>query len=45
MMTSYRESTIVDACGRYAAFLRKPFKIPQVVEVVARLIGKEAKTD
>lgn len=39
MMSSLDESTIRDACDGYAAFLRKPFRIAHVIEVLA-LISK-----
>ncbi|HEX5280972.1 MAG TPA: response regulator [Micropepsaceae bacterium] len=40
MMSSFFEPTVTEACGPYAAFLRKPFKVQAVVDLVTRLIGK-----
>lgn len=39
MMSSFFEPAIVEACERYAAFLRKPFKVQAVLDLVTRLIG------
>lgn len=40
LMSSLHESMITTECNGYAAFLRKPFKIPAVLELVEQLTGK-----
>lgn len=39
MMSSLGEVAVAEACSGYAAFLRKPFRVPMVVQMVASLIG------
>ena len=40
LMSSMPEATVAERCSGYAAFMRKPFKIAEVVALAARLIGK-----
>ena len=40
MMSSMPEATIAKRCSGYAAFLPKPFRILQVVNLAAQLVGK-----
>jgi CheY-like chemotaxis protein len=39
MMSSMPEAAVAARCAGYAAFLRKPFKLFEVVDVVKRLVG------
>lgn len=39
MMSSMPEATVAERCSGYATFLRKPFKIAQVVALAERLLG------
>lgn len=39
VMSSLPEATIAERCPGYAAFVRKPFKIFAVIELVAELLG------
>jgi len=39
MMSSLPESAIEGRCNGYAAFLRKPFKINDVHQIVRNMIG------
>jgi len=39
MMSSMPEAAVATRCAGYAAFLRKPFKLFEVVDVVKRLVG------
>ena len=39
MMSSLPEAIVAERCEGYAAFMRKPFKITDVVSVTERLIG------
>jgi len=39
MMSSMPEAAVAERCVGYAAFLRKPFKLFEVVGLVERLIG------
>jgi CheY-like chemotaxis protein len=39
MMSSLPEATVAERCEGYTAFMRKPFKITDVVSVTERLIG------
>ncbi len=40
MMSSMPEATVAERCAGHAAFLRKPFKLTEVVILVERLIGR-----
>lgn len=40
LMSSMPEATVVDRCSGYAAFLRKPFKIADIIALAERLIEK-----
>ena len=40
MMSSMTEATVAERCSGYVAFLRKPFKIAQVMELAGRLLAK-----
>lgn len=40
MMSSMPEPTVAERCPGYAAFMRKPFKVAQVVALTERLLGK-----
>ena len=40
MMSSLPEATVAERCVGYRAFLRKPFKIKDVVSLTERLIGR-----
>jgi CheY-like chemotaxis protein len=42
MMSSMPESTVAERCSGYAAFLRKPFKVVQVLTLTQRLLEKPA---
>ena len=43
VMSSMPEATVAERCSGYVAFMRKPFKITEVVSLAARLmIGKDA---
>jgi CheY-like chemotaxis protein len=42
MMSSMPEATVAERCSGYAVFLRKPFRIAEVVSLAERLIGKDA---
>ena len=42
MMSSMPESSVAERCAGYAAFLRKPFKIAELVRLAERLITKDA---
>lgn len=39
MMSSMLEATVAERCSGYATFLRKPFKIAQVVVLAERMLG------
>jgi CheY-like chemotaxis protein len=42
MMSSMPEATVAERCSGYVSFLRKPFRIAEVVALAERLIGKDA---
>jgi len=42
MMSSMTEATVAERCFGYARFMRKPFKIAQVVALAAELLGRSA---
>ena len=39
MMSSMPEATVAERCSGYVSFLRKPFRIAQVVMLAERLLG------
>ena len=39
LMSSLPETTVVERCGGYISFMRKPFKIATVVQLAEQLIG------
>ena len=41
MMSSMPEATVAERCSGYVTFLRKPFKIAQVVALAERLLGMD----
>jgi CheY-like chemotaxis protein len=43
VMTSVPESKVAEQCPGYDAYLRKPFKLREVLGVVERLLGPSAK--
>ncbi len=43
VMTSVPESKVAEQCTGYDAYLRKPFKLREVIGVVERLLGPSAK--
>ena len=42
VMSSLREAAVAERCSGYAAFLRKPFKLADVVALAERLLGQRA---
>ncbi len=42
LMSSVPEATVAERCSGYAAFMRKPFRIAEVVAMTERLLGKDA---
>lgn len=40
LMSSMPEAAVAERCSGYTTFLRKPFKIAEIVSLTARLIGK-----
>lgn len=42
VMSSLPEAAVAERCSGYAAFLRKPFKVAQVVSLAERLLAKGA---
>jgi len=41
LMSSVPEAAIRDKCSRYALFIRKPFRIYDVIDLVARVVSPE----
>jgi CheY-like chemotaxis protein len=39
MMSSLPESSVVSHCSGYAAFLRKPFRVGHVLQIIERVLG------
>lgn len=39
MMSTLGETVIAERCSGYVAFLQKPFRLPEVIETISRLIG------
>ena len=44
MMSSMPEGAVAERCTGYAAFLRKPFSLPDVISLVERLVGRASST-
>ena len=44
MMSSMPEAVVAERCSGYATFMRKPFKIAQVIALTERFLGKAAET-
>ena len=42
MMSSLPESSVASHCSGYAAFLRKPFRIGGVLQIIEKMIGPAA---
>ena len=42
VMSSLPEAAVAERCSGYAAFLRKPFKLADVVALAERLLGQRA---
>jgi len=42
VMSSLPEGTVAERCVGYTIFLRKPFKVAEVIGITARLVGKPA---
>ena len=42
MMSSIPEATVAERCRGYSAFMRKPFRIADLVVMTERLTGKGA---
>ena len=42
MMSSMPEATVAERCSGYTTFMRKPFRIVEVVHLAERLISKDA---
>ena len=40
LMSSMGEAAVAERCSGYARFMRKPFKVAQVVAITAKLLGK-----
>ncbi len=40
MMNSMPEATVAERCSGYVGFMRKPFKVAQIMPLVERLLGK-----
>ncbi len=41
-MSSMTEATVAERCFGYARFMRKPFKVAQVVALTEELLGRSA---
>jgi CheY-like chemotaxis protein len=39
MMSSMREVAVAEHCAGYVAFMHKPFKLPELLDVVGRVLG------
>jgi len=39
LMSSLPEATVAERCAGYTAFMRKPFKLTELVSLIKRLIG------
>jgi len=42
VMSSLPENSIANRCGGYVAFLRKPFRIGRVLQIIEKVIGPAA---
>lgn len=45
MMSSIPEAAVAERCSGYVKFMRKPFYVSQVTEVVDELVGRSAPPD
>jgi FixJ family two-component response regulator len=45
MMSSIPEAAVAERCSGYVKFMRKPFYVSQVMDVVESLVGKSARPD
>jgi len=41
LMSSMTEAAVAQRCSGYASFMRKPFKIAEVIAVTERLLGRQ----
>ncbi len=39
MMSSMREAAVAEHCEGYATFVRKPFRLPELLDAVERVLG------
>lgn len=39
VMSAMREATVAERCAGYVTFMRKPFKLPELLDVVERVLG------
>ncbi len=39
MMSSMREVAVAERCAGYVTFMRKPFRLPELLDVVGRVLG------
>jgi CheY-like chemotaxis protein len=44
MMSSIPEAAVAERCSGYVKFMRKPFGVSQVMDVVERLVGKSGRS-
>ena len=44
MMSSIPEATVVERCSGYVKFMRKPFYVSQVMDVIESLVGKSGQS-
>jgi CheY-like chemotaxis protein len=45
MMSSIPEAAVAERCSGYVKFMRKPFYVSQVTDVVEELVGRSARPD
>jgi CheY-like chemotaxis protein len=45
MMSSIPEAAVAERCSGYVKFMRKPFDVSQVTDVVEQLIGRNTRPD
>ena len=45
LMSSMPESTVAERCSGYASFIRKPFKVAQIITLTKRLLLEAAAGD
>ncbi len=39
MMSAMREAAVAERCAGYVTFMHKPFKLPELLDVVGRVLG------